>query len=261
MKKLTVLALVLAFFIPCVLHADTFSLRLGYYWPMPPTNIVTHPDSLWAIEFDQLSFQKSDFRGAIYGASYEKFLTNQISLSISVDTFSKDNLGYYVDWVGLPFVEGDFGAPYEYYGSEPDAFDVLHTFNISMTPVTVSLTLTPFGRRTRLIPYVGGGAGVYFWRVRMRGEIIDFSDEYIYEDPVLGDVSIYPIQQINARESHASFGAQAFAGLRFPLGYRVTLEVQGLYHFVKGKLTGAFIGFEDFDLSGLAVTGAFNYWF
>jgi len=261
MKKLTVLAVALALCIPSLLQADTFSLRLGYFWPMPPTNIVSHPNSLWAIELDQMSFQKSDFRAAIYGASYERFLTNQLSISISIDTYSKDNVGYYLDWVGLPFVEGDFAAPAADYLSDPEAFDVLHTFNVSMIPLTLSLTLTPLGRRTRIIPYVGGGGGVYFWRVRMRGEIIDFNDEYIYDDPVLGEVSIYPIQPINARESHASLGAQVFAGIRVPLGYRVTLEAQGLYHFVKGKLTGAFLDFDKFDLSGLAITGAFNYWF
>lgn len=264
MRKAFCLAAALLVFVPSLALAGTFSLRVGYY--MPSFKSVNPENSLWDIEFENMSFNKKDFRGVTLGIGYEYFVNKQISLAITVDTFNRDRIGYYRDYVGYPFTEGDFAFFVDDLPSDLniDAFDVIHGFKIGMTPVQLSLRFTPLGRKSRLIPFVGGGAGLYFWSVELRGEIIDFADEYIYTDPVAGDIPVYPVlaDQLG-RERGQTLGFHAFGGIQIPLGYRWTLEAEARYHWIKARLGAEswFQGFEDMDLGGLALTVGFNYWF
>jgi hypothetical protein len=257
MKKLTVLAAGLLLLVPVLAFSDSFSLRIGYFMPRASTDIVLHPDSLWAIEFDQMSFTMEKYRGTMLGFSYEYFVGKNLSLAFTLDSYTKNRPGYYVDYVQFALTEGDFAFPYEFY----DGDIIEHAFSVSSTPLQVSLKLTPLGRKTRLIPFVGGGAGLYFWSVRMYGQMVNFSDAWVYTDPDLGDVDIFPVESVNSREKGSVFGYHAFAGFQIPIGFRATLEAEARYHWAKAKFTEWFQGFEDFDIGGLALTVGFNYWF
>ncbi len=257
MKRHLILIAAALFLIPALASANTMTLRAGYYFPKASGGV----DSLWTIELDQMSFKKSDFNTTILGFSYEYFVSKQLSFELSVDTYSKRKGGYYKDYVGYTFPEGDFAFPAADYTGD---FNITHGFNVSITPVQFSVKLMPMGRRNKFIPYVGGGVGLYFWSVGIRGEMIDFTDEWVYNDPVLGDVTIYGITQTDAREqSRTTVGYHAFAGLMFPIGDRITLSAEVRYHSAKGKFKAdsAFKDFEDFDLGGYALTAGFNYWF
>jgi len=257
-KSLAILAAVLIL-APSLAFCNAFSLRAGYFFPRAQHG-TDHPDSLWTIELDNMSFKKSDFTNSIMGLSYEYFLTRELSLVFGLDTYERIKAGYYKDWVGYEFDDGNFAFPLEYYEGD---FDVSHSFTVSLLPIQFSLKVLPLGRRTKIIPYLGAGVGVYIWGVRLRGDMIDFSDEYIYEDPDLGDVSVYPIQPTQADETtRFSFGYHWFGGLQVPIANRLTLEAEFKQHLVnKGKFTDAFEGFEDFDLSGFQVTVGINDWF
>lgn len=258
MKKLTVLAIAFLILVPSLAFADIFSFRMGYFWPKANTDILTNPDSLWAIEFDQMSFKMSDYQGNIYGLSYEYFISNQISMALTVETYSKSRPGYYLDYVQFAFEEGDFAFPYEFY----DGASITHAFGVSSIPVQVSLKIAPLGRKTRFIPYLGGGVGFNFWSVKLYGEMVNFADDsWVYDDPVLGEVQIYPIDIVNGREKGTEFSYHAFGGFDFPIGYRLTLMAEVRYHYSKPAFKEWFLGFEDFDLSGLALTAGLNYWF
>lgn len=257
MKKLTVIAAGLLLLVPSLAFSDTFSLRLGYFMPGASTDILTHPDSLWAIEFDQMSFNKSKYQGTIFGISYDYFIGQNLSLSFALDSYSKSRPGYYVNYGQFQLDEGAFAFPAEYY----DGYIIEHAFGVSNTPLQVSLKLLPLGRKTRLIPFVGGGAGLYFWSVRLQGEMIDFSDPWIYTDDVLGDIDVYPVTIANGKEKGVQLGYHAFAGFQIPIGPRATIEAEARYHQAKAKFNEWFLGFEDFDLGGLAITVGFNYWF
>jgi hypothetical protein len=259
MKKATILMAALIVLIPSLAYSDMLTVRLGYYMPQALNNLAAHPDSLWAIELSQMSMLKSDYRGSILGAGYEFFLTPQLSFAISVDFFSKENGGYYLDWVANPVNNVDYAFPAQsYYGS-----DILHTFHVSMTPVQFSLKLTPLGRKTRVIPYVGGGIGAYFVSASVWGSIVDFSQEYTYSDPDLGDVSVYPVVGADAHETRVVLGGHAFAGFMIPVGYRMTIEAEARYHYAKVNFREAFPApeYDKFDLSGLSLSIGFNYWF
>ncbi len=262
MKKTLVLLTVLVLSLPALVFSDSFIFRIGYFMPKVP-----QPDSLRAIEFDQMNFGAEDFRRAMYGIGYEKFLTKQLSIALTVDTYGRDKLGVYNEdeWVGYTLdVDGtdmDFAFPGDiYYGD----FLIGHAFNVSITPIQLSLKIAPLGRRGRFVPYVGGGVGAYFWSVKLVGEIIDFSDPWIYPDNELGDIDIYPVVLTDARETgRVTIGYHALGGIQIPIGYRLTLDAEARYNMVKGKWKSdsAFVAFDDFDMSGLVVSLGFSYWF
>lgn len=257
MKKPLILIAAALVLMTAMAFPNTMSLRYGYYFPKASGG----PDSLWRIELDQMSFKKSDFNTSILGFGYEFFVSKQLSFELSIDTYSKRKAGYYRDYVGYTFPEGDFAFPAADFEGD---FSISHAFNVSITPVQFSVKLMPMGRRNRFIPYVGGGVGLYFWNVGIRGEMIDFTDEWVYTDSNLGDVTIYGITQTDAREENrATIGYHAFAGLMFPIGDRITLSAEFRYHAAKGKFKSdsAFTDFEDFDIGGYAITAGLNYWF
>jgi opacity protein-like surface antigen len=262
MKKCLVLLAMIMFIAPTFIFSNLITFKIGYFLPRAQGG----KDSLWTIEFDNMSFTKSNFSDTVYGFAYEYFVTPQLSLVLSVDGYSKTKVGYYRDYIGFSFKEGDFAFPEKIYGNSQDAFSIEHSFAVSITPFQLSLKLTPLGRRTRLIPYVGGGIGAYLWNVRLRGDTIDFNDAWIYTDadPAIGDVEVYKIKQSDLDERREkvrfSFGYHAFAGLMFPVGNRLTIDGQFKYNSLKVTLE-AFKDFEDFDLSGYQLTIGLNYWF
>jgi len=250
MMKKFILSMILILLVPCLGFSDLVTFKVGYFIPRASSD-------LWIDEFDQMDFAKSDFTSSNFGFSYEYFFTSQISFAISVDGYSRKKVGAYVDYVGITFDEGDFAFPSDFEGD----FAISHVFDVSITPIQLSLKLTPLGRKGRIIPYVGGGVGVYLWNVRLQGDIIDFDDEWIYEDEDF-IISIFPVKLTDAREDNKlKIGYHAFGGLMFPIANRISIEAEIKYNFVEGALTEGFEGFEDFDLSGYQFSVGLNYWF
>lgn len=269
MKKLIILVAALVILIPSLGFSDMMTIRLGYYMPRALNSISPQGNSLWDIELTQMSILKSDFRGSMLGGGYEFFLSPQLSFAVSVDFFNRENGGYYLDYVGLALdnvdLQGDYAFPADPYLLESD-FEIMHTFHVSMTPIQFSLKFTPLGRKTRLIPYVGGGAGAYFLSATVRGSIVDFSQPELVNDanhPELGDFDIFPVVGANAHETRVVLGGHVFAGIMFPIGYRLTLEGEARYHFAQTTFREAFPppDYGKFDLSGLSLSIGLNYWF
>ena len=273
MKKLIALAAGLALFVPTLAIADSFSLRVGYFMPsaLSSSYLALHPNSLWAIEFDQMTFEKKDFRGGMLGASYERFFGPNFSLVLGVDTFSRQRLADYWDYDQTEFTEGWFAFPVDLEPADiPDWYYISHSFKVNSTPVTLSLKISPLGRKGKLVPYVGGGVGLYFWSAALYGEMVDFAPldefgdpvEYYYTDPVLGDILVYPVIPVSSRETEMSIGYHAFGGLQFPIGYRATIDAEVRYHWAKGRFDDPwFVDFDEFNIGGLALTVGFSYWF
>jgi hypothetical protein len=265
MKKAMILAGLLVLAAPSFVYSDSFILRMGYFMPKALTNssFNEYPDSLWTYELQQMSFRKNDYRGPMYGVGYEYFLTKQFSLVLSVDFYRRSFRGFYLDWVGYAFDEGDFAFPYELYEGE---FGVFHSYRVSITPLQLSVKVAPLGRRSRFVPYIGGGVGLYFWRASLYGEIVDFADPYIYDDPDLGEIDVYPIVPADLRETgRVTVGYHAFGGIQIPIGYRITLDAEARYNIALGKFRegpeAVFEDFDPFDLGGLVLSGGISIWF
>jgi len=261
MKKSLILLLALIFLTPSFAFSNIFTFKTGLFIPRAQSD-------LWTTEFENMSFSKTNYTTTNFSFAYEYFLTREVSVVLGLDSYSKNKVGSYVDYVGIELVDGDFAFPTDYM----EDFFPTHIFNISITPIQLSLKLTPMGRTGKFIPYVGGGVGLYLWNVRLNGDWIDFDDEMYYnestgdihdDNPVAGeDISIYPVWSDDFWESNRiSFGYHAFGGIMVPFTKRMTFEVEFKYNVAKGELKEAFEGFEPFDLSAYQISLGMNYWF
>lgn len=265
MRKTLGILIGLSLLLPSLAFSGAISIRAGYFIPRAgdPSN---HESDLWTMEFDNMSFVKSDFQNTTFGLFYEHFLTRQLSLVIGIEPYSQFRSGLYRDYIGyenpegLP--EGFFAFLPEYTAVKPlDAFNIMHSFNVSVTPIQASIKLAPLGRRSRLIPYLGGGISLFIWSVKLFGDIIDFTDEREYIDPNLGKVPIYGLAFADLRdETNFSLGFHGFAGVLIPVASRLAFEAEFRYNYGKGGLD-KFQGFESFDLSGYQVSLGLNFWF
>jgi opacity protein-like surface antigen len=204
-----------------------------------------------------MSYEKSDYQDTIFCFTYEYFLSNQISLTLSLDGYSEKKAGSYLDYVS-DVVENELYA-FDYGEGDP----ISHVFTVGITPLQASVKLTPLGRRASIIPYLGGGVGVYIWTVRLQGETIDFSDPQEFYDSGLDEVVIgYPVFPTDIRvESKFTIGFHGFVGIMVPVANRISVDGEFKYNYAAGNLDPHFQGFENFDLSGYQVTVGINYWF
>jgi opacity protein-like surface antigen len=255
MKKFFALVIISLLLVPVVASANILTFRYGYLVP----RFSGGPDSLWNIEFENMSLKKADYQSGMLGLAYEYFLNRNLSLVFSLDFYSRNKGGFYKDWTMFNYSDYDFAFPAQNYSNGEL---IIHSFEVSQTPIQVSLKVTPLGRRVRVVPYFGGGLGIYFWTVRIHGNMVDFSDPWIYDDPDLGQVTVYPVNYTLAEENNRlSLGYNAFGGVMIPIGNRITLDLGVRYQFFKATFRDAFEGFEKFDLSGYVLTVGFNYWF
>ncbi len=270
MKKSLILFLAIIFLTPSFAFSNIFTFKGGLFIPRAQSD-------LWTIEFDQMNFSKKDYITTNFGFAYEYFLTREASLVIGLDSYTKNNSGTYLGYIGyssLVYIAAedlllDFAFPDDYTNED---FLPGHAFNVSITPVQLSLKLTPLGRKGKFIPYVGGGVGLYLWTVRLNGDTIDFDDEWYYnevtdviheDNPDFSeDIPIYPVWSDDFWEDNRiSFGYHVFGGMMMPFTKRMTLEVEFKYNHVQGEFKEAFEGFVAFDLSAFQISLGMNYWF
>ena len=89
---------------------------------------------------------------------------------------------------------------------------------------------------TRIVPFVGGGAGGVWYRLRQEGEFVDNETLEIFEDEF---------------ESRGwSVGATGFGGADVSLTPRLGITVEGRYLWAKGPMNRDFSTFNKIDLSG-----------
>lgn len=266
MKKSVILFLALIFLTPSLAFSGIVTFKLGFFIPRAESD-------LWQIEFENMSFSKSDYYGSNFGFVYEYFLTRELSFTLGVDGYNRNKNGYYTERIGIVGTavgeaSYNFAFPLEYQDdfSPMDSFDIFHSFLVSITPIQLSLKITPLGRGKSIIPYIGGGVGLYIWSVRIQGQVVDFNDEWLY-DPGSGSlVPVYPVWDSFLREdSRLSIGYHGFAGIMIPVAQKFTLELEFKYNYAKGNfrtgLDASFEGFNAFDLSGYQFSLGMNYWF
>ena len=260
-----IIFLALIFLTPSLAFSGILTFKIGFFVPQAQSD-------LWDIEFENMNFGKTHFYNSGFAFSYEYFLTRELSFTIGVDSYTKNKGGIYEDYIGI--VGTAFGEPYYDFAFPPeyqsdffpdDVFNIFHSFSVSITPIQFSLKLTPLGRKGKIIPYIGGGVGVYLWYVRIRGDIVDFDDPWIYTDPIAGDITVFSVDYWDLREdSRITIGYHGFAGMMLPVAQRFSVEVELKYNYVQGKFREedeSFEGFDPFDLSGYQFSVGLNYWF
>lgn len=250
MKKSLITLFALILFLPGFIFSDLVTFKVGYFMPRAMSD-------LWDIEFENMTYTKSQFQNTDFSFGYEYFVSREFSVVMSVSGYTKNKSGIYNDYVGED-IDGEFFA-FDYGEGSP----ISHVFSVSVTPLQASLKLTPLGRKGKLIPFVGGGVGGYLWTVRIQGDMVDFNagEEFLDLDDntiVIG----YPTYTVDAREENKlSFGFHVFGGVLLPIANRISMEAEVKYNKLNGAFKDGFIGFEPFDLGGWTISLGMNYWF
>jgi hypothetical protein len=263
MKKYILAGLAVLLAVGSMGYANIMTIQMSYFVPRAQSG-AQYADSLWTVEFENMNFKKTSFENASFGLGYEIILTNQFSLVLGLDTYSKNMTGYYKDYVGHGILGQYWAFPNDVYVFGPAPLQ--HNFSVSITPIQASIKITPFGRRHTVIPYVGGGVALYFSRVRLRGDMVDFSDPYVYTDAFVSEAEIYPVYYVDAWEEGStfgkvSFGWQVFGGFMVPVTNRFSIDAGFKYANSRVNLGESFLGFGPFDLGSYQVSLGVNYWF
>jgi hypothetical protein len=251
--KSTILAVILIVGAALPAAANTVTVRFSF-------NLPTMKSDFWTTDFANMSYKRTNFQDTSFGIDYEIFLTRELSLLFSFDTFTKSKAGVYTSYVGYQLDAGDFAFPNSFRGD----FTPGHSLRYTVTPLQASIKITPLGRRVKVIPYIGGGVGLYIYSLRMTGDLVDFSDPFDYTEPGYPDVRVFPIYSVDAMEGEnfgrMAVGYQVFGGLQIPVANRLTLAGEFKYSSAKSKMNN-FIGFQPLDLGNIQLSLGITYWF
>ena len=106
MKKIGMILLLLVLVFPSLVFSDFVTFKLGYFFPRAGSD-------LWTTEFENMTFEKTDFTGSIFGFAYEYFVSREIAIQFSVDGYHKQKSGVYMEWDGLDDYDGRWAYPRE----------------------------------------------------------------------------------------------------------------------------------------------------
>ncbi len=153
--------------------------------------------------------------------------------------------GEYIVGLGAMF-EGELGVGY-YAKTVPTSYanftdqsgnEIQQDLRLRIVPFTATVRWLPLGHRAGIVPYVGGGVGVFSYRYTETGSFLDSTDNSIYTANFVG--------------SGSATGPVILGGVRVPLG-GLSIGGEIRYQNAKGDLpTDQFLA-PKIDLTG------FNY--
>lgn len=222
MKKLLLSSIFLCF-IGIPVFADSINFLGGY--------IYLNGDSDVYIQNEQeTTFRVNDLNNFIGTVGYDHFFGEHFSLG--------GNFAYYQGETTVEDVRFVF----------PDNAPIFRTIQLQIVPLEISAKVLPAGRNAGVIPYVGGGAGIYYW------EYQEFGDFVINGEIFLGGV---------AYSDGWDPGWHVEGGVQIPISRPVALQFEAKYWQVEGDLdvTGFDPDFEPLDLSATSFSGGVSIWF
>src|SRR4030042_4667541 len=132
----------------------------------------------------------------------------------------------------------------------PDGLPIEHVVYLRTVPLQASFKFLPLGRNRKIIPYVGGGLGFYFWDYQEYGDFVI----YRYDDPEI--ITGY------YQSTGVDLGYHGMFGLMIPIGWHYSVNAEIKYVRVDGNLGNDFDpNFEPIDLSGIYATAGISFWF
>jgi hypothetical protein len=179
---------------------------------------------------ENLAFEKQDMQSEYYGLEYEHFFGRHLSFALEGGYYEKEHYSQYRDFV---FQDGS---------------PIFQNLALKITFMEMDFKIYPMGHRTRIYPYVGGGAGVYRWKYEQWGDFVDSQTWDVYEDEYV-ESSAYSV----------GFNGKAGLVVRFSRFLGVSFETRYLY--LKGELSSFFEGFNKLDMSGFTFSLGLNLFF
>jgi opacity protein-like surface antigen len=185
----------------------------------------------WDDSFAVFTGDEDDFEDTVVGFDFRYGLTSRSGLLFSADFYEGEEDQAYLDFV------------------DAAGFDIFHTTTLDVVSLTAAYTFDFAGPRATVIPYAGIGGGMYFWELEETGDFIDF----VPVDPEIFATTF--------NDDGETFGWFWLAGVKFNMGPRWDLFVEGRWTDADDELSGDFEGLGDLDLSGRSITGGFSWKF
>lgn len=181
----------------------------------------------WDEAFEVFTGSPSDFEDFVFGADYLWRTSRNGGLLFGGSIYEGRATQAYIDWV------------------DAEGRDISHTTTLELADLTAAYVLR-FGRSS-VQPYVGGGGGLLWWKLREEGSFIDFVDPE------------YPIIFASYLADGTTWELFALAGIDFRLGRRWSFFFEGRYRWAEDELNLDFSGFGTIDLSGGQLAGGVAY--
>jgi hypothetical protein len=225
MKKILILivSIVLIGMFTTGIQAQSLTFKIGIFNP-------TANSDLWESNLDNLAFEKKDMQGQYYGLEYEQFMNPNFTVFIEGGHYTKEHYSFYRDY------EYDDGSP------------IYQNLALQISSLELGFKFYPMSNRTRIAPFFGAAAGVYYWQYEQWGDFIDVVEGTVSE-----------AEYVEASEY--SFGFSGKAGILFRPTRNLGFSVEARYQFLKGDLEPFFEGFEKFDMNGFTLTAGFSIYF
>lgn len=214
----------------CMAAAPAFAGSLnilgGYVTPAADSDIYTQNEL-------ETTFEKSDLNDFGFTFGYDHFLTEYINLGGSLSYYRSTTLVEDLDFVF------------------PNNSPVLRDISLEIVPIELNLRFLPIGRESSVIPYIGGGVGLYYWRYEEIGDFV-----------INRDTSPQVITGL-ATSDGTDPGWHLEGGVYIPVARSLAITGEVKYWNADGDLDpqGFDPGFEPIDLSATMFSGGVSIWF
>jgi opacity protein-like surface antigen len=195
---------------------------------------------------EHLTLNQSDFGG---GDFYSDFDGPAFALDVGVRATS---------WMDVVFgfeVSGRSKTSHFRQFVEQNGDDIKQKTTLTQVPLTASLKLYPIGRGRQLgkyawvrsfaVPYVGGGLGATWYKLKQKGDFVDFTDLSIFEAELESDAW--------------GFAKHVFMGIDFKITRNFGAVLEGRYYWAEASVKDDFKGFDRIDLDGARIMAGFNF--
>lgn len=197
---------------------------------------ATATGDLYSFLTDQFTLSKGDFRAPSFGADFLVKVAPRVDLDFGLGYAGTKKASEFRHFVGT------------------DNLPIQQTTSLARMPINagVRIYLTPRGREigkyvwipNKVVPYVGGGGGMMWYRLHQAGDFIDFNTSDVFPDAF--------------QSSGWAPSAHALAGLDYTLTPRLALNGEARYTWAKAQLGSDFTGFDGIDLSDFGITLGLN---
>src|SRR5258706_7051532 len=191
---------------------------------------------LFAFIHNQLTVEKRDFKAPAVGFEGGLLLTPRAAAVAHVEVSRPRVTSEYRDFVDnnrLPINQSTTLSQVNVSGS----------VKVALTSRGRSISRYAFIPRT-LTPYVGAGAGAFYYRLEQQGEFVDFQTFRIFADTF--------------RSDGWTPSAHVFGGADVRLWRALFLNLDARYVWAHARLGADFVGFDGIDLNGFRVATGVN---
>ena len=197
---------------------------------------TTAGGDLYSFLTDQFTLSKGDFRAPAFAGDLLVRIAPRLDLDFGVGYSGSKKLSEFRRFVDL------------------NDLPIEQTTSLARVPLTAGarLYLVSPGRSigkfawipTKVVPYVGAGGGMMWYRFRQTGDFIDFATNDVFPDAF--------------ESSGWTPTANALAGFDYSLTPRLALNGEARYTWAKAQLGEDFTGFDGIDLSDIGITVGLN---